>query len=106
MPSPSPSRLPHQFVVDGPLVGGSGVADTDGTLATDPTTPSGFRETLTQTIAINFIDYGQPRQDQPATAATRDVMFVSGRFGLKSFDITNPTVQNPHCVPLSSTIAC
>src|SRR3954464_10999419 len=21
-------------------------------------------------------------------------------------DITNPTVQNPHCVPLSSTIAC
>ena len=63
----------------------------DGTLATDPTTPSGYRETLTQAISINFIDYGNPRQDQPAGAATRDVMFVAGRFGLKSFDITNPT---------------
>ena len=32
----------------------------DGTLATDPTTPSGYRETLTQAIAINFISYGKP----------------------------------------------
>jgi hypothetical protein len=63
----------------------------DGSLATDPTTPSGFRETLTQAISINFIDYGNPRPGQPAGAATRDVMFVSGRFGLKSSDITNPT---------------
>jgi hypothetical protein len=63
----------------------------DGTLATDPTTPSGYRETLTQAISINFIDYGNPRPDQPQGAATRDVMFVSGRFGLKSFDITSPT---------------
>jgi hypothetical protein len=63
----------------------------DGSLATDPTTPSGFRETLTQAISINFIDYGNPRPGQPDGAATRDVMFVSGRFGLKSFDITNPT---------------
>ena len=63
----------------------------DGTLATDPTTPSGYRETLTQAISINFIDYGNPRPDQPQGAATRDVMFVAGRFGLKSFDITNPT---------------
>jgi hypothetical protein len=63
----------------------------DGSLATDPTTPSGFRETLTQAISINFIDYGNPRPGQPEGAATRDVMFVSGRFGLKSFDITNPT---------------
>jgi hypothetical protein len=54
----------------------------DGTLATDPATPSGFRETLTQTIAVNFISYGNPER--------QDVMFVSGRFGLKSFDITNP----------------
>src|SRR5215204_4894106 len=65
--------------------------NTDGTLATDPTTPSGYRETLTQAISINFIDYGDPRADQPDGAATRDVMFVAGRFGLKSFDITNPT---------------
>ena len=64
----------------------------DGTLAPDPTTPSGYRETLTQVIAINFIDYGNPREGQPATAATRDVMFISGRFGLKAFDITVPTV--------------
>ena len=63
----------------------------DGTLATDPSTPSGYRETLTQAISINFIDYGNPRPGQPAGAATRDVMFVAGRFGLKSFDITNPT---------------
>jgi len=63
----------------------------DGTLATDPATPSGYRETLTQAISINFIDYGNPREDQPATAATRDVMFVAGRFGLKAFDITVPT---------------
>jgi hypothetical protein len=62
----------------------------DGSLATDPSTPSGYRETLTQAISINFIDYGNPRPDQPAGAATRDVMFVSGRFGLKSFDITDP----------------
>jgi len=60
----------------------------DGTLATDPTTPSGYRETLTQAISINFMDYGNPRPDQPAGAATRDVMFVAGRFGLKSFDKT------------------
>ena len=63
----------------------------DGTLATDPATPSGYRETLTQAISINFIDYGNPRPGQPAGAATRDVMFVAGRFGLKSFDITDPT---------------
>lgn len=63
----------------------------DGTLAADPSTPSGYRETLTQTISINFIDYGNPREDQPLTAATRDVMFVSGRFGLKSYDMTVPT---------------
>ncbi len=55
----------------------------DGTLATDPATPSGYRETLTQAISINFISYGNPER--------QDVMFVSGRFGLKSFDITNPT---------------
>jgi hypothetical protein len=54
----------------------------DGTLALDPTTPSGYRETLTQAIAINFISYGKPER--------QDVMFVSGRFGLKSFDITDP----------------
>ncbi len=54
----------------------------DGTLATDPTTPSGYRETLTQAIAINFISYGKPER--------QDVMFIAGRFGLKSFDITNP----------------
>jgi hypothetical protein len=54
----------------------------DGTLATDPATPSGYRETLTQAISINFISYGKPER--------QDVMFVSGRFGLKSFDITNP----------------
>ena len=35
----------------------------DGTLATDPSTPSGKRETLTQAIAVNFIDYGNPRPD-------------------------------------------
>jgi hypothetical protein len=63
----------------------------DGTLATDPSTPSGYRETLTQAIAVNFIDYGNPREGQPSTAATRDVMFVAGRFGLKAFDITVPT---------------
>jgi hypothetical protein len=63
----------------------------DGSLATDPNTPSGYRETLTQAIAVNFIDYGNPRVDQPAPAAPRDVMFVAGRFGLKSFDITNPS---------------
>lgn len=55
----------------------------DGTLATDPNTPSGYRETLTQAISINFISYGKPER--------QDVMFVSGRFGLKSFDISNPT---------------
>ena len=48
----------------------------------DPATPSGYRETLTQAISINFISYGKPER--------QDVMFVSGRFGLKSFDITNP----------------
>ena len=63
----------------------------DGTLATDPSTPSGYRETLTQAIAVNFIDYGNPREGQPSTAATRDVMFIAGRFGLKAFDITVPT---------------
>ena len=65
--------------------------NSNGTLATDSTTPSGYRETLTQVISINFIDYGNPRPNQPATAATQDVMFVSGRFGLKAFDITVPT---------------
>jgi hypothetical protein len=54
----------------------------DGTLALDPATPSGYRETLTQAIAVNFISYGKPER--------QDVMFVSGRFGLKSFDVTNP----------------
>jgi hypothetical protein len=54
----------------------------DGTLALDPSTPSGYRETLTQAISINFISYGKPER--------QDVMFVSGRFGLKSFDITDP----------------
>jgi hypothetical protein len=63
----------------------------DGTLTLDPTTPSGYRETLTQVISINFIDYGNPRENQPESAATRDVMFVSGRFGLKAYDITRPT---------------
>jgi hypothetical protein len=63
----------------------------DGSLATDPSTPSGYRETLTQAISINFIDYGNPQPGQPAGAAPRDVMFVAGRFGLKAFDITNPT---------------
>src|SRR4051794_39710920 len=43
----------------------------------------------------------------PSTADTA----ISDVFGVSSTqnpvsDITNPTVQNPHCVPLSSTIAC
>jgi hypothetical protein len=64
--------------------------DATGNLITDPASPSGYRETQTQVISINFIDYGNPRSDQPAGAATKDVMFVSGRFGLKAFDITRP----------------
>ena len=64
--------------------------DANGNLIADPNTPSGLRETLTQVIALNWIEYGNPRPDQPATAATRDVMFVSGRFGMKSYDMTNP----------------
>jgi hypothetical protein len=64
--------------------------DANGNLITDPNTPSGFRETLTQVIALNWIEYGNPRPDQPGAAATRDVMFVSGRFGMKSYDMTNP----------------
>ena len=63
----------------------------DGSQAADPATPSGYRETLTQAISINVMDHGNPRPDQPEGAATRAVMFVAGRFGLKSFDITNPT---------------
>ena len=65
--------------------------DANGNLITDPASPTGYRETQTQAISLNFIDYGNPRADQPEGAATKDVLFVSGRFGLKAFDITRPT---------------
>ncbi len=65
--------------------------DANGNLITDPASPTGYRETQTQAISLNFIDYGNPRADQPDGAATKDVLFVSGRFGLKAFDITRPT---------------
>jgi hypothetical protein len=65
--------------------------DASGNLVRDPATASGYRETQTQAIALNFMDYGNPRSDQPEGAATKDVLFVAGRFGLKAFDITRPT---------------
>lgn len=58
----------------------------EGTMVTDPPTGAfegvdfiGQLPEAAGATAINFIDYGQQR-----------VMFVTGRFGLKSYDISDP----------------
>ena len=63
--------------------------DADGNVIRDPTTGLPV-ETQTQVTAINFLAYDADTGKRPRQPA-RDVLFAVGRFGLKSYDISDPT---------------
>jgi hypothetical protein len=63
--------------------------DSAGNVVRDPTTGLPV-ETQTQVTALNFLAYDADTGKMPRSPA-RDVMFAVGRFGLKSFDVSDPS---------------